>query len=106
MGDGRDLVFTSDGRWAYLVNQHAQPSDPASAIVLLRRDPGTGALSRLPGSAGCISSDGSSQDGPGTCQMLATLDRPFGISISSDDDFVYVTDYGTPDGSTSSPAIR
>jgi 6-phosphogluconolactonase (cycloisomerase 2 family) len=96
VGDGRDLVFTSDGRWAYLVNQHAQPSDPASAIVLLRRDPSTGALSQLPGSAGCISSDGSSQDGPGTCQTLPTLARPFGISISSDDDFVYVTDYGTP----------
>ena len=96
VGDGRDLVFTSDGRWAYLVNQHARPSDPASAIVLLRRDPSTGALSQLPGSAGCISSDGSSQDGPGTCQMLSTLARPFGISISSDDDFVYVTDYATP----------
>ena len=96
VGDGRDLVFTSDGRWAYLVNQHAQPSDPASAIVLLRRDPSTGALSQLPGSAGCISSDGSSQAGPGTCQTLATLARPFGISISSDDDFVDITDYATP----------
>jgi DNA-binding beta-propeller fold protein YncE len=96
VGDGRDLVFTTDGRWAYLVNQHAQPSDPPSAIALLRRDPSTGALTQLPGSAGCISSNGSSQDGPGTCQTLATLGRPFGISISPDDDFVYVTDYATP----------
>jgi DNA-binding beta-propeller fold protein YncE len=96
VGDGRDLVFTSDGQWAYLVNQHAQSSDPSSAIVLLRRDPVTGALSQLPGLAGCISSDGSSQDGPGTCQTLSTLGRPFGISISPDDDFIYVTDYGTP----------
>jgi 6-phosphogluconolactonase (cycloisomerase 2 family) len=96
VGDGRDLVFTSDGRWAYLVNQHAQQSDPPSSIVLLRRDPITGALSQLPGPAGCISSDGSSQDGPATCQMLSTLGKPFGISISSDDDFVYVTDYAAP----------
>ncbi len=96
VGDGHGLAITSDGRWAYLVNQHAQSSDPASAIVLLRRDPTTGALSQLPGSAGCISSDGSSQDGPGTCQTLATLAKPFGISISSDDHFIYVTDYGTP----------
>ncbi len=96
VGDGRDLVITSDGRWAYLVNQHAQSSDPAAAIVLLRRDPSTGALSQLPGSAGCISTDGSSQDGPGTCQTLATLGRPFGISISPDDAFVYITDYATP----------
>ncbi|HXD65763.1 MAG TPA: Ig-like domain-containing protein [Solirubrobacteraceae bacterium] len=96
VGDGRDLAITSDGRWAYLVNQHAQPSDPPSAIVLLRRDPTTGALTQLPGSAGCISSNGSSQDGPDTCQTLATLGRPFGISISPDDHSVYVTDYATP----------
>jgi DNA-binding beta-propeller fold protein YncE len=96
IGDGRDIVVTSDGQWAYLVNQHVQPSDPAAAIVLFRRDPMTGALTQLLGSAGCISTDGSSQDGPGTCQTLATLGRPFGISISSDDDFLYVTDHSTP----------
>lgn len=96
VGDGRDLVFTSDGRWAYLVNQHAQQADPVASIVVVRRDPATGALSQAPGSDGCISSDGGSQDGPGTCEALATLGRPFGIAISSDDDFVYVTDYGAP----------
>jgi DNA-binding beta-propeller fold protein YncE len=96
VGDGRDLAITSDGRWAYLVNQQARSFDPPPAIVLLRRDPSTGALSQLPGTAGCISSDGSSQDGAGTCQTLATLGQPFGISISSDDAFVYVTDYGQP----------
>jgi sugar lactone lactonase YvrE len=96
VGDGRDLVFTSDGQWTYLVNQHARSSDPQAAIVLLRRDPATGALSQVPGSAGCISTDGSSQDGPGTCQTLSTLGRPFGISISPDDAFVYVTDQAVP----------
>ncbi len=96
VGDGRDLVFTSDGQWAYLVNQHAQSSDPTAGVVLLRRDPATGALSQVPGSAGCISTDGSSQDGPGTCQTLGTLGRPFGISISPDDKFIYVTDQAVP----------
>lgn len=96
VGDGHDLVITSDGRWAYMVNQHARSSDAPAAIVLLRRDPTTGALSQLPGTAGCVSNDGSSQDGPGTCQTLASLVRPFGISISSDDAFVYVSDYGAP----------
>lgn len=96
VGDGRGIAFTSDGQWAYLVNQHAQSSDPAAAIVILRRDPTTGALTQLPGTAGCLSSDGSSQDGPGTCQTLATLGQPFGISISADDGFLYVTDYATP----------
>ena len=99
VGDGRDLVFTSDGQWAYLVNQHAQSSDAQAAIVLLRRDPATGALSQVPGSAGCISTNGSSQDGPGTCQTLSTLGRPFGISISPDDAFIYVTDQPRSRGS-------
>ena len=43
----------------------------------------------------CISDDGSSQDGPKTCQTLATLDTPNGISISANQRFIYVTDYAT-----------
>jgi sugar lactone lactonase YvrE len=96
VGDGRDLVFTSDGAWAYLVNQRTDPADPAAAIVLFRRDLSTGALTQIPGAGGCISVDGSSQAGAGTCQTLPTLAHPSGISISADDRFVYVTDYGNP----------
>ena len=84
-GDGRDLAITSDGRFAYMVNQHAENSTPSPAIVLFARDPATGVLTQLPGTAGCISSDGSSQAGADTCQTLATLSEPFSITISSDD---------------------
>jgi DNA-binding beta-propeller fold protein YncE len=91
-GDGRDLVFTSDGLWAYMVNQ-SPSGEPVASIVIFRRDPATGALTQLPGAEGCLSADGSSQDGPGTCQTLNTLVGPNGISISSDDRYVYVDDF-------------
>jgi 6-phosphogluconolactonase (cycloisomerase 2 family) len=88
-GDGRDFVITSDGRWAYMVNI-AMPT----SIVIFKRDPGTGVLSQPPAPGGCISRDGASQDGPGMCLALATINDPVGISISADDRFVYVTDVG------------
>jgi Big-like domain-containing protein/lactonase family protein with 7-bladed beta-propeller len=88
-GDGHDLVFTSDGRWAYI----AADRSPAT-LLIFERDPSTGALTQLPGTAGCISSDGSSQDGAGTCQTDATLLDASGVSISSDDRFLYVTGTG------------
>jgi 6-phosphogluconolactonase (cycloisomerase 2 family) len=91
VGDGRDIAFTSDGLFAYVV---AQNNTPAGAVLSFRRDPSTGALTQLPGTDGCISANGSSQDGAGTCATDATLAEPMGISISADDRFVYVTDYG------------
>jgi 6-phosphogluconolactonase (cycloisomerase 2 family) len=92
-GDGHDFAFTSDGRWVYAVAQNAPPR---SAVLIFKRDPATGALTQQPGAAGCITADGSSQDGAGTCQTDATLIKASGISISSDDRFLYVIDYGTP----------
>ncbi len=96
-GDGRDLAITSDGRFAYLVNSHSISADPSPAsIVVFSRDPATGVLTRLPGTAGCVSADGSSQAGPNTCQTLATLAEPFSVTLSSDDRFLYVNDGVNP----------
>jgi 6-phosphogluconolactonase (cycloisomerase 2 family) len=93
-GDGLDIAFTSDGLWAYM---SAQNSPPAKGdILIFKRDPSTGALTQLAGTSGCLSSDGSSQDGAATCQTDITLAAPQGISISSDNRFVYATDYIAP----------
>lgn len=95
-GDGRDLAITSDGKWAYLANQGTQSvAEPPGSIVIFRRDPATGALTPLPAPNGCISQNGSSQDGPGNCQTLATLNQPEGVTFSSDDRFLYVSDFGS-----------
>ena len=90
-GDGHDIAFTSDGRWAYIV---AANLPAPGAVMIFQRDPSTGALTQLTGTAGCITSDGSSQDGAGTCQTDGTLLSVSGISISSDDRFLYVTGDG------------
>jgi 6-phosphogluconolactonase (cycloisomerase 2 family) len=95
-GDGLDLVFTSDGRWAYMAAQNSPSSGTKGDILIFQRDPSTGALTQLPGMAGCISSDGSSQAGASTCQTDITLASPQGISISPDDKFVYAADYLAP----------
>src|SRR5437763_10420891 len=92
-GDGHDVAFSSDGRWAYLVAQN--DSGQPGAVMIFQRDTATGALAQLGGSAGCITTDGSSQDGAGTCQTDATLSQPMGTVVSADDRFLYVTDYGT-----------
>lgn len=94
-GDGRDLAITSDGRFAYMVNDH-EGSTPSPSIVLFTRDPATGVLTQPPGTAGCISSDGSSQAGAGTCQTLSLLSQPYSVTLSSDDRFLYVNDFGSP----------
>lgn len=93
-GDGRDIAFTPDGLQAYVAVANTTPT-PTGDILIFRRDPGTGALTQLAGAAGCISSDGSSQDGAGTCQTDSTLSEPTGVTLSSDNRFLYVTDFGT-----------
>jgi 6-phosphogluconolactonase (cycloisomerase 2 family) len=94
-GDGLDLAITSDGRWAYMTAQNQTPASKGD-ILIFQRDPSTGALTQLAGLPGCISSDGSSQGGASTCQTDISLGSPQGISISSDDRFVYAVDYFTP----------
>ena len=92
-GDGRDIAFTSDGRWAYIVPTNTLGH---GAVMIFQRDPATGALTQLAGSAGCITPDGSDQDGAGQCQTDALLNGPSGVSISPDDRFLYVIDYYSP----------
>ncbi len=89
MGDGHDLVFTSNGRLAYMA---ANGSD--SGILIFKRDPSTGALAQLSGTAGCITTTGADQDGPGACQVDAHLLDASGLTLSSDNHFLYVTGTG------------
>ena len=88
-GDGRDLVISPDGRFAYVAG-----ADP-DAIVLFSRDPGSGALTQLPGTAGCITQDGSSTAGSNTCQTMAHLIGPFHATLSPDGATLYVAELGS-----------
>ena len=88
-GDGHDVALTSNGKWAYV----AADDFPAS-LLIFRRDTSTGALTQLSGAAGCITTDGSSQDGPGTCQTDPHLLDASGLTFSAGDHFLYVTGTG------------
>jgi hypothetical protein len=91
-GDGAGaLVISADGRSAYGVN--AFPGIPATeGLLVFSRDPVTGALSQLPGTAGCHSPTGLGEEGPGACTPSRAMDSPSYARISADDRFVYVTD--------------
>jgi DNA-binding beta-propeller fold protein YncE len=88
-GDGHDVVFSSDGKWVYVA-----ADGPPAALMIFRRNASTGALTQLSGTAGCITADGSSQAGAGTCLTDAHLLDASGLTLSSDDRFLYVTGTG------------
>ena len=92
MGDGRDLVFTPNGRWAYMA-ANGFIGEP-SGILIFKRNPSTGALSQLSGTAGCITTTGADQTGAAHCQVDSHLLEASGLTFSSDTHFLYVTGTG------------
>jgi 6-phosphogluconolactonase (cycloisomerase 2 family) len=90
--DGRALDFPADvevspdGENVYAVSTSSQ------AIAILDRNPTTGALTQLAGTSGCVTGDGSSEDGAGTCGV-ATFPDPtllLDLEVSADGSRVYV----------------
>ena len=88
-GDGHDMVISGDGKWAYV----AADDTPASLLIFHRKTT-TGALTQLAGTAGCITTNGSSQDGAAKCKKDAHLLDASGLTFSSDEKFLYVTGTG------------
>lgn len=74
------LTFSSDGEFAYATVLNVD------AVMTFDRDPTTGALAHLPGTAGCISQTGSG----GECLDGRGLDNPNWIELSPDGRFAYV----------------
>ena len=91
-GDGIDVAITKNGKWAYI----AADDFPAS-LLIFHRNTKTGALKQLSGTAGCITTDGTSQAGAGTCKTDAHLLDASGVTFSSDEKFLYVTGTGGSD---------
>jgi hypothetical protein len=88
-GDGRDFVITSDGKWAYLVRS-ALPA----AVVIFKRDPATGALTQLPGAAGCLTVDGVSNGVANACGPSPALGATYQPIVSPDGRSVYIASQG------------
>jgi DNA-binding beta-propeller fold protein YncE len=81
--DGRNIVVSPDGKFVYV------GASDSNAIASFSRDPGTGKLTQLPGTDGCVSSDGSSEDGAATCQDGRFLDDIDGLALSADGATLY-----------------
>jgi DNA-binding beta-propeller fold protein YncE len=76
------VTVSPDGKHVYAA------SGNNDTIAVLQRDPKTGALTQLPGPAGCISADGL-----GPCTRVRALDFPSSVAVSKDGKHVYVASY-------------
>lgn len=78
------VVVSGDGNHVYV---SAAVDD---AIAIFRRNPDTGALTQLPGTAGCISRSGTTVTGQ-PCADGRALDKPRFLAISGDGKHIYAT---------------
>jgi DNA-binding beta-propeller fold protein YncE len=87
----RAVAVSPDGADVYVVGGTAGPSVATSfgAVVILKRDPGTGAITET----GCLSSDGTDgRDGAsGACTPTPSLLGADGVAVSPDGSTVFVS---------------
>jgi DNA-binding beta-propeller fold protein YncE len=86
-----DLAISRDGKSVYV----AGGLGGNGTIAVFRRDPSSGRLTQLRGTAGCLSSNGSG----GACSTARALHGTAGLAISADGRNVYaISTYGDGDG--------
>lgn len=91
-GDATSIAISADGRFVYVASQYeAGPS--IGGIAIFSRNLSTGALRQLPGTLGCISSNGSSLEGPHTCARGREVDDISNVHITPDQKFLYASNY-------------
>ncbi len=96
-GDARSIVLSKDGRFVYVASQFAtKSSDDLGGVAVFSRNLKTGALHQLAGMAGCVTSDGSSNEGTGTCAVGREVDSISNVHLSPDQNFLYASNYDGP----------
>ncbi|HET9671673.1 MAG TPA: beta-propeller fold lactonase family protein, partial [Actinomycetota bacterium] len=81
----RSVAVAPDGRHLYAV------SEVSGAVAAFTRDPVTGEIAQLPGTAGCASQTGSD----GACADVRALGTAADVAVSGDGTNVYVTAMGS-----------
>lgn len=100
--DADGSAITADGKSYYVAAQGINAGTGPGALNAFSRNPSTGVLMQLPGTAGCFSEDGT--DGftgatsAGTCGVAKGMLEPSGVEVSPDGRSVYAA---TSDGLSS-----
>ncbi len=81
--DGRTLYFSEDG---------IGPS-ATSGLTVFRVSPKKGGFTQLSGKYGCVTPDGSSEKGPGTCQKGRAIAGAYQVALAAGGSDVYVASY-------------
>lgn len=91
----QDVVVSPDGRNVYAAAWGDAGSPRTPAIVVLRRDPTTGAITQPAAAVGCLSQSGYAGECLADATHASTIDSPGGLAISPDGANVYVVDRST-----------
>ncbi len=65
----------------------------SDALAVFRVSPRTGAFHQLPGKDGCVSADGSSEDGANTCGKAKAIEGAYQVALGSKGRDAYVSAY-------------
>jgi hypothetical protein len=94
--DGRALsggyagALAPNGRTLYYAEY---TSNVNGGLTMFRVSGKTGAFSQLPGKDGCVTADGSSEEGPGTCGKARAIEGAYQVALGSKGRDVYVSAY-------------
>ncbi len=77
-------VLSPDGRTLYFSEYNA------NALAIFRVSPKTGAFHQLSGKFGCVTPDGSSAQGPGTCGQARAVEGPYQVALAGGGRDVYL----------------
>jgi len=93
-GDATSIAISADGRFVYVASQY-EPSQghEVGGIAVFSRSLKTGILRELAGKAGCVTANGSSNKGPGTCARAREVDDVSNVHITPDQKYLYASNY-------------
>ena len=87
-------VLAPNGGTLYFADYGGFGSSSGNGSVLVFRvSPRTGGFSQLPGKPGCLTSDGSSNAGTGTCEKARVIEGAYQIAIAPGGRDAYVASY-------------
>jgi 6-phosphogluconolactonase (cycloisomerase 2 family) len=99
IADAESVVVSPDGRYVYVGSFATTTGTRREAsLTAFSRDPASGELTQLPGTAGCYTPDGSSQVGPNTCTKVEGLGAGDGrdFVITADGQWAYMANFSVP----------